>query len=117
MMGSLGTRRKFFGHIYKALAGCAFANALPFRVACAADRPPDEGEDYFDKLGVTKIINAAGTYTHLTASTMPPSVQAALRRLRNIPCTWLICRKRLANTLSGNYAAKRRWLLRAQLLP
>ena len=34
--------------------------------------------DYYDKLGVTKIINAAGTYTHLTASTMPPAVQAAV---------------------------------------
>ncbi|MBV9265127.1 MAG: selenocysteine synthase, partial [Acidobacteriaceae bacterium] len=35
-------------------------------------------EDYYEKLGVKKIINAAGTYTILTASTMPPSVQAAV---------------------------------------
>ena len=34
--------------------------------------------DYYDKLGVTKTINAAGTYTYLTGCTMPPSVQAAV---------------------------------------
>lgn len=34
--------------------------------------------DYYDKLGVTKIINAAGTYTELTSAVMPPSVRAAV---------------------------------------
>src|SRR5581483_9985608 len=34
--------------------------------------------DYYDKLGVPKIINAAGTYTYLTASIMPAQVQAAI---------------------------------------
>jgi L-seryl-tRNA(Ser) seleniumtransferase len=34
--------------------------------------------DYYDKLGVTKIINAAGTYTDLTSAVMPPSVRAAV---------------------------------------
>jgi L-seryl-tRNA(Ser) seleniumtransferase len=34
--------------------------------------------DYYQKLGVTPFINAAGTYTILTASTMPPEVQAAV---------------------------------------
>jgi L-seryl-tRNA(Ser) seleniumtransferase len=81
----MGTRRRFFGHIYKALAGCTLANALPFPLAGAAAQPSNEGEDYYDKLGVTKIINAAGTYTHLTASTMPPSVQAAVARAAKHP--------------------------------
>jgi L-seryl-tRNA(Ser) seleniumtransferase len=40
----------------------------------SADAPPD----YYDKLGVTKIINAAGTYTELTSAVMPPSVRAAV---------------------------------------
>lgn len=40
----------------------------------AADAPPD----YYDKLGVTKIINAAGTYTELTSAVMPPPVRAAV---------------------------------------
>lgn len=34
--------------------------------------------DYYDKLGVTKIINAAGTYTELTAAVMPPPVREAV---------------------------------------
>src|SRR5436305_9855347 len=41
--------------------------------------------DYYDKLGVTKIINAAGTYTFLTASTMPPQVQAAVAQAAKHP--------------------------------
>lgn len=84
-MGSFGTRRNFFEHGYKALAGCTLAHTLPFQVAGATPQPPNEGEDYYDKLGVTKIINAAGTYTHLTASTMPPPVQAAVARAAKHP--------------------------------
>ena len=34
--------------------------------------------DYYDKLGVTKIVNAAGTYTVLTSAVMPPPVRAAV---------------------------------------
>ena len=45
----------------------------------------DVGEDYYDKLGVTKIINAAGTYTALTASIMAPPVQAAVARAAKHP--------------------------------
>ncbi len=37
-----------------------------------------DAEDYLDKLGVEKIINAAGTFTLLTASIMAPSVQASV---------------------------------------
>jgi uncharacterized pyridoxal phosphate-dependent enzyme len=37
-----------------------------------------KGADYYEKLGVTPFINAAGTYTVLTASTMPDEVQAAV---------------------------------------
>ncbi len=34
--------------------------------------------DYYDKLGVTKLINAAGTYTELTSAVMPPPVREAV---------------------------------------
>ena len=34
--------------------------------------------DYYQKLGVNPLINAAGTYTMLSASTMPDEVQAAV---------------------------------------
>lgn len=41
---------------------------------------PVGGEDYYNKLGVPKIINAAGTYTTLTAACMPPEVLAAVQK-------------------------------------
>ncbi len=44
------------------------------------DDPGEAGEDYFAKLGVVPFINAAGTYTVLSASTMPPPVRAAINR-------------------------------------
>ena len=47
----------------------------------AATEPNDSHHmhpDYYDKLGVTKIINAAGTYTELTSAVMPPAVRAAV---------------------------------------
>src|SRR2546427_10638795 len=37
-----------------------------------------KGVDYYQKLGVTPFINAAGTYTVLSASSMPEEEQAAL---------------------------------------
>ena len=46
--------------------------------AAAAGTAP-AGVDYYDKLGVAKIINAAGTYTALTAACMPPEVVQAVR--------------------------------------
>src|SRR5215471_18006365 len=36
-----------------------------------------KGVDYYEKLGVETFINAAGTYTILTASTMPERGEAA----------------------------------------
>jgi L-seryl-tRNA(Ser) seleniumtransferase len=74
------TRRTFLGWSNWLLAG----GGLAARPSAAADSR-QEGEDYYDKLGVTKIINAAGTYTALTASIMPPSVQAAVARAAKSP--------------------------------
>src|ERR1700722_5486428 len=39
-----------------------------------------DGEDYYAKLGVPTIINAAGTYSTLTAACMPPEVLAAVQK-------------------------------------
>src|SRR5258707_922672 len=91
MPDSHPSRRRFL-----AAAGLASA-PLP-----AATVRPLEGEDYYEKLGVAKIINAAGTYTALTASTMPPSVQAAVARAAKHPV-------RLAElqAAAGQYLAKR----------
>jgi L-seryl-tRNA(Ser) seleniumtransferase len=46
--------------------------------AAATRKAAVRGVDYFEKLGVETFINAAGTYTILTASTMPDEVQAAV---------------------------------------
>ena len=65
-------RRKFLGHGAGALAGGAALCAVP---QLSAKSPTSAGAvDYYQKLGVTPFINAAGTYTTLTASTMPAEV-------------------------------------------
>ncbi len=76
-----GTRRGFLGWANGTLAGLGLGGAK----LEAADARGHAGVDYYDKLGVTKIINAAGTYTALTASIMPPSVQAAVARAAKHP--------------------------------
>ncbi|HEY7209755.1 MAG TPA: selenocysteine synthase [Bryobacteraceae bacterium] len=58
--------------------------------------------DYYDKLGVTKIINAAGTYTILTASIMPPQVQAAVAQAARHPVRLLELQSK-----AGEYLARR----------
>src|SRR3954463_3894206 len=68
------TRRNFFSWSRNALAATGLVSTAPLTAEAAAAA----GEDYYAKLGVAKIINAAGTYTALTASCMPPSVQAAV---------------------------------------
>ncbi len=65
-------------------------------------REGERGEDYYDKLGVTKIINAAGTYTALTAAVMPPPVQAAAARAAKHPVRLLELQTR-----AGEYLAQR----------
>jgi L-seryl-tRNA(Ser) seleniumtransferase len=75
------TRRSFFSWTRNALAAAGAMSATPSLAAETAQA----GEDYYAKLGVTKIINAAGTYTALTASIMPPSVQAAVAQAAKHP--------------------------------
>ncbi|MFT4111364.1 selenocysteine synthase [Silvibacterium sp.] len=60
------------------------------------------GEDYYEKLGVERIINAAGTYTYLTAACMPPSVIAAVERAAHHPV-----RLRELQEKAGAYIAQR----------
>src|SRR4051812_10830545 len=58
--------------------------------------------DYYEKLGVKPFINAAGTYTVLSASTMPDEVRAAVEMAAKKPVN--------LNELidaSGAYLAKR----------
>lgn len=53
--------------------------ALLSTPAIAAKTPRDYARrDYFGELGVRPFINAAGTFTSMTASLMPPEVMAAM---------------------------------------
>src|SRR5262245_23923239 len=87
-----GTRRTFLG------AGAGMAGGKLF---AANAKGASGGEDYYEKLGVTKIINAAGTYTALTASIMPPSAQAAVARAAQSPVRLADLQK-----ASGEYIAR-----------
>src|SRR3954454_9402919 len=88
-------RRTFFGTIGTAAASSVTASG-------ASNDKGETGEDYYDKLGVTKIINAAGTYTALTASIMAPPVQAAVARAAKHPV-----RLGELQTAAGEYIAKK----------
>jgi L-seryl-tRNA(Ser) seleniumtransferase len=61
------------------VGACATMVTGSIPVAVAAGAPaPAKGVDYYQKLGLVPFINAAGTYTILSASTMPDEVQAAV---------------------------------------
>ena len=78
------SRRGFFGWA-TSLAGAL--GMAPLVMSAKAVSSPNsspaassDGEDYYAKLGVPTIINAAGTYTTLTAACMPPEVLAAVQK-------------------------------------
>jgi L-seryl-tRNA(Ser) seleniumtransferase len=60
-----------------------------------------KGVDYYEKLGVSTFINAAGTYTVLTASTMPPEVQAAVGLAAKKPVHLMELHEAAGNYLAG----------------
>src|SRR5262244_2708793 len=102
MLTQIGGRRKFFSLVRNLLAAGGFAGQARLLEGAQAATRTEDGEDYYDKLGVTKIINAAGTYTALTASTMPPSVQAAVARAAKHPVRLADLQK-----ASGEYLAQK----------
>ena len=73
------SRRKLLSKGAQAVvAGTAALSGMPALPARASSKSGSEGVDYVQKLGLTPFINAAGTYTVLSASTMPDEVQAAV---------------------------------------
>jgi L-seryl-tRNA(Ser) seleniumtransferase len=101
---SLFTRRSFLRWSQSAMAflgaGSVFGTTPEaFAASSPASNPVD---DYYAKLGVEKIINAAGTYTYLTAAVMPPQVQRAVAQAALHP----VVLKDLQRA-SGEYIAKR----------
>jgi uncharacterized pyridoxal phosphate-dependent enzyme len=78
MAGTL-TRRRFLRQGRQAIiAGGAAACAGSVLEARDASPAKAKAADYYRKLGVTPFLNAAGTYTILSASIMPEEVQAAM---------------------------------------
>ena len=72
------TRRTFVGRLSTLpLIGGFIAGAAPSAEA-AAPAAAAAARDYFKELGVRPFINAAGTFTDMTASLMPPEVMAAI---------------------------------------
>jgi uncharacterized pyridoxal phosphate-dependent enzyme len=69
------TRRTFFGRLstLPLVGGFLSGTASP---EAAAGAPA--ARDFFTELGVRPFINAAGTFTDMTASLMPPEVMAAI---------------------------------------
>ena len=104
--GNTSSRRRFLYWITSLGASLGIAPAINATLI----RDPGEGtpsseisgEDYYDKLGVAKIINAAGTYTTLTAACMPPSVLAAVQRAALHPV-----RLQELQQKAGEYIARR----------
>jgi L-seryl-tRNA(Ser) seleniumtransferase len=82
----------------------ALLGAAPLAKATEAVAAPAAaaGRDYYDKLGVEKIINAAGTYTTLTAACMPPQVRRAVEVAAMHPV-----RLHDLQVKSGEYLAKK----------
>ncbi len=97
------SRRDFFRWGGGAIAAGSLTatEARPAKAQESSKTAP-EGEDYYKKLGVTPFINAAGTYTILSASTMPKEVQAAVARAALQPVNLLELQK-----AAGEYLAKR----------
>jgi len=80
------TRRKLLGKGAQAIAaGSAALAVVPALAPQAISKESVAAVDYYQKLGVTPFINAAGTYTVLSASTMPDEVQAAVARAAKKP--------------------------------
>lgn len=91
-------RRGFFSWTRNALAAAGVSAAAP---VTAVAQPATGSVDYYDKLGVGKIINAAGTYTALTASIMPPSVQAAVAGAAKHPVRLAELHRRAGEYIAG----------------
>jgi L-seryl-tRNA(Ser) seleniumtransferase len=96
------SRRRFFRWSSSLAASLGAAPLFSSARSLASPEKEAEGEDYYNKLGVATIINAAGTYTTLTAACMPPVVLAAVQMAALHPV-----RLRDLQIKSGEYIAKR----------
>src|SRR5215468_7942178 len=96
------TRRNLLATASQAIAASGLSAYATSAASPAAAPRGAKGVDYYEKLGVTPFINAAGTYTILTASTMPDEVQAAVALAAQKPVHLLELHE-----AAGEYLAKK----------
>jgi L-seryl-tRNA(Ser) seleniumtransferase len=95
-------RRNLFGSTGKLLGALGLLGQTGISKGESAEPVAgNAGLDYYGKLGVTKIINAAGTYTILTAAVMPPKVQEAVALAAKHPVRLLELQQK-----AGEYLAR-----------
>jgi len=99
---SLFTRRRFLSWSQAVLGTLGASSVFASPLEAVPAQRSIGSEDYYEKLGVQKIINAAGTYTYLTAAVMPPQVQRAVAQAALHP----VVLKDLQQA-SGEYLAKK----------
>src|SRR5712671_2056272 len=75
---AMWSRRRFLENVAAVPIVGSFTTAGA-AAAVAGQTPSRKGRDYFRELGVRPFINAAGTYTAMTASLMPPEVMEAIQ--------------------------------------
>src|ERR1700730_16558536 len=82
MSGSTESQEGFLSRrgFFLGASSLAAARLVSSAKALSSPTASSDGEDYYAKLGVPTIINAAGTYTTLTAACMPPEVLAAVQK-------------------------------------
>jgi uncharacterized pyridoxal phosphate-dependent enzyme len=101
-MPGIISRRKLLRASGQAIVAGSAAVCAGSALPAEAAYPPVKGVDYYERLSVRPFINAAGTYTVLSASTMPDEVQAAVALASRSPVN--------LNELleaSGEYLARR----------
>ena len=74
------SRRRFFRWVSAFSAALGTGSLSASAESFSSPATSSDAEDYYAKLGVPTIINAAGTYTTLTAACMPPQVLAAVQK-------------------------------------
>lgn len=98
------SRRRFLGWSQGALAALGVSSFGGYARASVPAAPAENAaaEDPYAKLGVETIVNAAGTYTFLTAAVMPPQVRRAVDRAAYHPV-----RLKDLQKASGEYLARK----------
>src|SRR5262249_8414566 len=97
------SRRKLLRNGTQAIAGgVCVGELMTANASVATGAPAVVGVDYYEKLGVRPFINAAGTYTILSASTFPDEGQAGIALAAEKPVHLMELHR-----AAGEYLAKR----------